>query len=64
MNGQLFRAGSVAALEDKAVELLQHRNSWQHLRANGRRFVESERNWAVSVAKYNDVYAAALRLGH
>lgn len=63
-NGQLFKAGSVAALEDKAVDLLQHRDIWQHLRVTGRRFVESERNWAASVARYDDVYAAALRSGH
>ena len=62
-NGQLFQAGSVAALEDKAVDLLRHRDEWQHLRETGRQFVESERNWAASVARYNDVYAAALRSG-
>mgnify|MGYP001826974233 CR=1 FL=1 len=60
---QLFEAGSVAALERKAVDLLRHRDGWQHLREAGRQFVESERNWAASVARYADVYAAALRPG-
>lgn len=60
-NGELFQANSVSALQDKAVDLLQHRDNWQHLRETGRKFVESERNWAASVARYKDVYAAALR---
>ena len=62
-NGELFQASSVTALQDKAVGLLQNRDNWQHLRETGRKFVESERNWAASVARYKDVYAAALQPG-
>lgn len=62
-NGELFEAGSAPALADKAVDLLQHRDNWQHLRETGRQFVETERNWAASVARYKDVYAGALRRG-
>ena len=32
--------------------LLGRREAWPQLRANGRRFVETERNWARSVANY------------
>jgi len=28
--------------------------------ANGREYVEQERNWRASVARYRDVYASAL----
>jgi len=62
-NGELFKAGSVTALQAKVIDMLQHRDNWQHLRVTGRQFVESERNWDASVARYNDVYAAALRSG-
>jgi len=62
-NGELFEAGSASALADKAVDLLQHRDNWQHLRETGRKFVETERNWAASVARYKGVYAGALRRG-
>ena len=62
-NGQLFQSGNVAALEEAAIDLLQSRGKWQYLRERGRIFVESERNWAASVTRYNDVYAAALGSG-
>lgn len=62
-NGELFEADSASALADKAVDLLQHRDKWQHLRETGRKFVETERNWTASVARYKDVYAEALRRG-
>jgi PEP-CTERM/exosortase A-associated glycosyltransferase len=59
-NGQLFQSGNVAALEEAAVDLIKNGGNWQYLRENGRMFVQSERNWAASVEKYNNVYAAAL----
>ena len=62
-NGTLFQSGNVAALEEAAVDLLQNRGNWQYLRDTGRAFVESERNWAASVTRYNDVYAAVLGSG-
>jgi hypothetical protein len=37
--------------------LFEQPQRWSELRANGRRFVESERNWACSVSRYRDVYA-------
>jgi glycogen(starch) synthase len=32
------------------------------MRAAGRRFVETERNWRVSVARYQDVYGRLTRV--
>ena len=34
----------------------RERERWPQLARAGRRFVESERNWAGSVARYRDVY--------
>jgi len=55
-NGVLFRAGSADALADAVVDLAQRRESWPGLRATGRHFVESQRNWTASVARYQPVY--------
>jgi glycosyltransferase involved in cell wall biosynthesis len=56
--GVLFRAGNVGDLAAKVVVLLKYEQGWDALKKNGRRFVESERNWAASVARYRGVYAA------
>jgi glycogen synthase len=61
MNGFLFRAGSVDALADKLLEVLVHRERWAEIRTNGRRYVESERTWALSVARYAHVYGSLVK---
>jgi hypothetical protein len=58
--GFLFPAGSVAALAGAIGTALAHRADWDVMRAKARRFVETERTWARSVAHYSDAYAAAL----
>lgn len=58
--GVLFRAGDVADLTDKALAALNLTDGGSNLRNNGRRFVESERNWAKSIANYQAIYARAL----
>ena len=55
--GVLFRSGDVASLADAIVGLLGQREHWPRIRANARRFVEVERNWASSVEGYGDVFA-------
>lgn len=50
--GQLFQAGSADSLADALVDLLGASARWPSFRAAGRRFVETERNWANSVANY------------
>jgi glycosyltransferase involved in cell wall biosynthesis len=59
--GLLFRAGSADSLAQTVLRLLDRRADWPRMRANGRRFVEAERNWAVSVARYRGVYEGLLR---
>lgn len=61
--GVLFKAGDAAAFADAVVGLLNAPESWPRLKDAGRRFVESERNWERSVARYEAVYDACLRRG-
>jgi PEP-CTERM/exosortase A-associated glycosyltransferase len=56
--GILFRAGNADDLARKVVALLRDEQGWEGLKQNGRRFVETERNWAASVARYRSVYGA------
>ncbi len=60
VNGELFRAGDAADLTMAILDLLRNRVRWQTLHENGRHFVESERTWPLSVARYKDVYAGVL----
>jgi len=54
--GVLFAAGSPEALAQKVLALLAEPARWPQLRAAGRHFVETERNWAASVARYQQIY--------
>jgi PEP-CTERM/exosortase A-associated glycosyltransferase len=56
--GMLFQAGSADALGHAILGLLAAKDRWPTMRAAGRRFVETERNWTVSVANYRRVYAS------
>ena len=56
--GFLFPAGDAQALARKIDEVLARRDEWPSLRERARRFVESERTWARSVARYATVYDA------
>lgn len=55
--GMLFKAGQSAALADVVVDLLDHPERWPAIRAAGRRFVETERNWTDSVSRYVAPYS-------
>ena len=56
--GVLFKAGSAEALALAVVNLIANGNQWPAIRKAGRAFVETERNWTASVAKYRSVYAS------
>jgi glycosyltransferase involved in cell wall biosynthesis len=58
--GFLFPAGDAAALAATLRDVLARRSEWDAMRRRARTFVESERTWARSVARYADVYARAL----
>ncbi|MDE2276159.1 MAG: glycosyltransferase, exosortase A system-associated [Burkholderiales bacterium] len=54
--GWLFKAGSATALAEAITALLAQRERWPGLRRAGREFVERQRNWAASVARYKPVF--------
>jgi PEP-CTERM/exosortase A-associated glycosyltransferase len=56
--GVLFAAGDAAALSQQVLALLEAPQKWQEFRQSGRRFVEEERNWTASVARYRNVYGS------
>ncbi|HMU89703.1 MAG: glycosyltransferase, exosortase A system-associated [Pseudomonadales bacterium] len=58
--GWLFPAGDAAALARRAEQILAQPDEWPKIRAAGRAFVEQERNWPASVARYRDLYARLL----
>ena len=59
--GTLFKAGDAAALAAAIDSLLAQRERWPQRRTAARRFVEAERTWAGSVARYREVYRRALQ---
>jgi PEP-CTERM/exosortase A-associated glycosyltransferase len=54
--GRLFRAGDRQAFADAVLEMFARRDEWDRFRQAGRAFVENERNWQASVARYQGVY--------
>jgi glycosyltransferase involved in cell wall biosynthesis len=54
--GLLFKAGSSQALAEAILRMLEERVRWPQMRAQGRHFVEEERNWTRSVARYMPVF--------
>lgn len=59
--GYLFAAGSIPALSETLINMLQQREKWPELHAAARHFVEAERSWPASVARYRAVYAQAMK---
>lgn len=58
--GVLFKADDAVDLADTIISLVQQEDRWPAIREAGRRFVEDERNWAMSVSYYQNVYPALL----
>lgn len=63
-NALLFRSGDADALAERLVGLLEQPELWRQLQTNARRYVESERTWALSVGRYCGVYEHALRVSN
>lgn len=59
-NGRLFRAGDADALASVVLDLLQDEQAWPGLRERARRYVERERTWQHSVARYIPLYEGLL----
>ncbi len=60
--GLLFRHSDVGALAGAALQALARQDTFDEVLDRARAFVERERNWTVSVARYRDVYARASSL--
>lgn len=56
--GVLFKAGDADALAAKVLNLISSVDKWAALRAAARGFVETQRNWTGSVARYKEIYGA------
>jgi len=56
VTGVLFRADDPADLVAKVADLLGRRRDWPALARRARDFVERERTWRLSVARYAPVY--------
>lgn len=54
--GTLFAPGDPAALAQSVAGIFAKRDQWDAQRARARSFVETERNWAVNVARYDSIY--------
>jgi PEP-CTERM/exosortase A-associated glycosyltransferase len=54
--GILFKADDVQALADAILRMLGERARWPEIREQARKFVEQERNWRRSVARYAPVF--------
>lgn len=54
--GWLFPAGDAAALARLVLQTLACEDHWPRIKAAGRKFVEEERNWPLSVARYQPIY--------
>lgn len=62
--GWLFKADDVNSLTRSVLAALGAHARWPAMRAAGRSFVEAERNWKVSVARYQGVYERAQETAH
>ena len=58
--GFMFRAGDARDLTEKIVQIATSRHTLPAILDAGRRFVEEERNWTVSVSGYQAVYDRVL----
>ena len=58
--GYLFKAGDQDSLAETVLAALEDQAHWEAIRQAGRRYVEAERNWRVSVANYQAIYSALL----
>lgn len=61
VTGLFFRADDAESLASTALALLDDEAQAARLVEAGRRYVAAERSWSSVVARYEDVYAAALK---
>lgn len=64
VTGFLCKSGDAGALAQQIDAVLDDEASWPRIAAQARQFVETERTWAKSVRRYQDVYASVLESAH
>jgi PEP-CTERM/exosortase A-associated glycosyltransferase len=60
LTGALFKAGDPDALAETVLNLLRHPERCASIKAAARSFVEKERTWRASIARYRGVYGALI----
>jgi glycogen synthase len=58
VTGTLFAPDDPAAIAHALTALFADRAGWDHRRATARSFVETQRNWAANISRYDPVYHA------
>lgn len=61
VTGWLFSAGDASALAARVLQLIDASERWPALRKAAREFVERERTWKKSVARYENIYTAVIK---
>ncbi len=61
VTGILFKSGDPEDLAARIVRLLEEPGRWEALSRAARRFVETERTWSASVARYENIYTRLRR---
>lgn len=56
VTGFLFRAGSSDAMTDRLISVLNEREAWPTIKANGLKYVNEERNWDSCIKRHQDIY--------
>ena len=59
----MFAPDDPRALADAVARMFEDRGDWESRRAAGRAFVETERDWATNVARYDPVYQKITQYG-
>lgn len=54
--GWLFQKDNIADLAEQVIRHLQHQSSQQEVTENGLAFVNDQRTWQLSVARYQNIY--------
>ncbi len=60
VTGVLFKAGDPDDLARVVLDLTANAQRWPAIKAAGRNYVETERNWANSVGRYRGIYPALI----
>ncbi len=61
VTGHLFKADDPVALAQSVLSIFKNKDSWPAQLERARAYVETDRNWARSVANYENVYPKLLK---